>query len=334
MDSGSQNSNNVSRHFREKHTTPDDVLPSPAEIIPDDYNAVLNYVNLDGEPQKLEYRNLAKLDPMPVPMPVDREHYGTLENSAHYWATGHGDWLNVCEAIERYMNLTGKTQPLRLMDFGCATGRFLRHSYVFGKEKIDNWGCDFAPTNVAWSKQHLTPEIKIILNSSTPHLPFADGFFDVVTAFSVFTHINLLEDAWLLELRRITKPNGLLYLTIQNEAAWAKIIDSPWVKDHMFRANDVPGNLELTEELFLQPLPRQRIAFRMSKADVYSQNVWMSNDYIRQNWSRYFEILDIANNAHTCFQSPVIMRPLSDVSANRISDVPEKQTVGDSLLRR
>jgi len=218
MDSGSQNSNNVSRHFREKHTTPDDVLPSPAEIIPDDYNAVLNYVNLDGEPQKLEYRNLAKLDPMPVPMPVDREHYGTLENSAHYWATGHGDWLNVCEAIERYMDLTGKTQPLRLMDFGCATGRFLRHSYVFGKEKIDNWGCDFAPTNVAWSKQHLTPEIKIILNSSTPHLPFADGFFDVVTAFSVFTHINLLEDAWLLELRRITKPNGLLYLTIQNEA--------------------------------------------------------------------------------------------------------------------
>ena len=172
------------------------------------------------------------------------------------------------------------------------------------------------------------------MNSSTPHLPFADGFFDVVTAFSVFTHINLLEDAWLLELRRITKPNGLLYLTIQNEATWAKIVDSPWVKDHMFRANDVPGNLELTEELFLQPLPRQRIAFRMSKADVYNQNVWMSNDYIRQNWSRYFEILDIANNAHTCFQSPVIMRPLSDVSANRISDVPEKQTVGDSLLRR
>lgn len=326
----SPNSNPVSRRLREKDTTPDTVLPSPAEIIPDDHHAILNYVDLDGVPQKLEYRNLAKLDSMPVPMPIDREGYGTVEHSPNYWATGHGDWLNVCEAIERYMNPTDKSQPLRLMDFGCATGRFLRHSYVFGKEKIDSWGCDFAPANVAWSKQHLAPEIKIILNSDVPHLPFEDGYFDIVTAFSVFTHIDVLEDAWLLELRRITSPGGLLYLTIQNEATWAKIVDRPSYQKHIFRANDVPGNFELTDEHFHKPLPQQRMAFRMSQADVYNRNVWMSSDYIHQNWSRYFEILDIANNAHTCFQSPVIMRPLSGVAATKTASVPAEQVSNDS----
>ena len=44
--------------------------------------------------------------------------------------------------------------------------------------------------------------------------------------------------------------------------------------------------------------------------DIYNCNVWMSNDYIRKNWSRYFEIMDIASNAHTGFQSVVIMKPL------------------------
>ena len=323
MSSDSQNSNRLPQFLREKHTSPDNVLPPPAELIPDDHHAILNYVDLDGQPQKLEYRNLAKHDLMPIPMPVDREGYGTIEHSPNFWATGHGDWLNVCEAIERYMSPTVEKQRLRLMDFGCATGRFLRHSYVFGQDKIDSWGCDFAPANVAWAKQHLDPNIKIILNSDVPHLPFSDGYFDVVTAFSVFTHIDILEDAWLLELRRITNPNGLLYLTIQNEATWSKIVDRPSYQKHILRANDVPGNFDLTEERFLQPLPQNRLAFRMSEADVYNRNVWMSSDYIHQNWSRYFEILDIANNAHTCFQSPVILRPLDGVPAK----IAERESV-------
>ena len=41
---------------------------------------------------------------MPIPMPVDREGYCSVEHSSRYWATGYSDWLNVREAVKRYMS--------------------------------------------------------------------------------------------------------------------------------------------------------------------------------------------------------------------------------------
>ncbi len=245
----------LSGQVRAKDSALDNVLPPVGELV-SDKPTILSYVNLDGVEQKLDYRHLTAFDPMPIPMPIDREGYGSVETSAQYWATGHGDWLNVSEAIERHVQLDDQNdRRSKLLDFGCATGRFLRHAWAFGSEKIESWGCDFAPANVQWTKRYLTPEIRIFLNTDAPHLPFADEYFDVVTAFSVFTHIDLLEDAWLLELRRITHRRGILYLTIQNEAAWKKVTTRPGSLSHLMRANQVPGNIVVNEELFHSPMP-------------------------------------------------------------------------------
>src|SRR5437763_7108256 len=68
---------------------------------------------------------------------------------------------------------------------------------------------------------YMPRSIRLILNASAPSLPLPGRYFDVITAFSVFTHIDEdLESAWLLELRRILTPGGLLYVTIQDEAFW------------------------------------------------------------------------------------------------------------------
>lgn len=328
MSGESKQPQQLPRFVRAKNSAIDNVLPAVSDLIAsDDFgnsDAILNYTDLDGSAQKLDYRSLAEHDPMPIPMPVDREGYCSVEFSPQYWATGHGDWLNVCDAIERHMFLDNSDQQLRLFDFGCASGRFLRHAWAFGREKFDCWGSDFAPANVQWVKQHLAGDIKVILNTDVPHLPFSDGYFDVVTAFSVMTHIDLMEDAWLLELRRITNPNGLLYLTIQNEASWEKVISRPGSLEHILKANDVPGNISLTRESFDGPLPQDRFALKMSVEDIYNCNVWCSSDYVNQHWSRYFEILQIANNAHTGFQSPVIMRPLPVKNATPNSSVQQQ----------
>lgn len=300
----------LQRFVRAKQSTLDKTLLPVSELVVDK-PTVLRYVDLKGAEQELDYRHLTQYDPMPIPMPIDREGYGSVENSPHYWASGHGDWLNVSEAIERYVQLDDKNNArLQLLDFGCATGRFLRHAWTFGSKKIDTWGCDFAPPNVQWAKKYLSPDIKIFLNTDVPHLPFPDEYFDVVTAFSVFTHIDMLEDAWLLELRRITNHNGILYLTIHNEATWKKVTTRPGSLTRMMRANDVPGNIEVSEELFKGPMPQDRLVLRMSNDNIYNSNVMFTSDYVHKNWSRYFEIMDIADNAHACFQSPVIMRPL------------------------
>ena len=297
-----------STNVREKETDIDTVLPPAFELI-GNQPGILRYTDLDGKDVELDYRQIIKQDSMPIPLPVDREHYGTIESSPHFWATGHGDWLNVNEAIERFAGRPRQDQKLRLLDFGCATGRFLRHCYNFGAEKFDCWGCDFAPANVRWVKRHLSDQIKIVLTTNVPHLPFPDGSFDVITAFSVLTHIDDLEDAWLLELRRVTRPGGLLYLTIHNQATWDRVVGRPGSFESLLHANKVPGNLEVRKQLFAGPMPEERIVFRTSPVDIYNCDVYMTNEYVHKKWGRYFEILGIADNGHTSYQSPVIMRP-------------------------
>lgn len=236
---------------------------------------------------------------------------------------GHTDWINVKTAFDRYMpSRPNANEKMRLFDFGCASGRFLRHVHAFGGDTTDAWGCDFVPENLNWVKQYLPSDIKVLLNNANPHLPFSDGYFDVVTAFSVFTHIDMFEDAWLLELRRITKPGGLLYLTTQNDATWPLISERPTSMTHMERANLIEGNLPVSRQLFANQMPSDRIVFRMSNEENYNCNVWVTNQYIRDQWSRYFDVHHIANHAHTDFQSPVIMSPKGALMAEGFADEP------------
>ena len=266
------------------HTKPTNIkkiLPPVGELLAELKHTNSNYLDLDGQQHKIDFRELAAADPYPIPLPVDREGYGTVASSPYYWASGHCDWLNVQTAMERHLKpRTG--QPIRLLDFGCATCRFLRHPQVFGGEKYDVWGCDFAVENINWNKTHFPSSIKTFLNNANPHLPFPDDYFDVITAFSVFTHIDQFEDAWLLELRRITQPGGLLYLTTQNDAMWKHYLDNPYSLEHLSRANKIESNtIHVDEALFKSPMPESRLVFRMSNSQVYNCNVWHSDEYLR-----------------------------------------------------
>ena len=292
----------MTEDFREKPTSIDTVLPCVAELC-ENKPAIHRYVNLEGEPQVLEFRDLAQQDPYPIPLPVDREGYGTIEHSAQHWATGHGDWLNVKSACEQFLDAA----PKRLLDFGCATGRFLRHAMIF--DNLETHGCDFAPANIEWVHRHLPPEMNVVLNTASPHLSYPDNFFDIVTAFSVFTHIDDGESEWLAELSRIIHPKGIAYITVQNEESWHLVPQRPGMYEHLEKANLVEGNLQVNKELFDSSMPQDRIVFRKSEAKVYNCNVWHSNKFVNENWARRFEILKIAANSHTSFQSVVIMRP-------------------------
>lgn len=293
--------------FRFRHTPVREALPPASEFIHG--KRVIEYIDLDGNGQSIEYSDLANQDKMPLPAPNDRENYGTVESSHYYWATGYADWLNVKQAIERFEVPAQANGKIRLLDFGSATGRFLRHPFVFGSDAIECWGSDFTYENVKWVHSNLPPELKFFLHTDVPHLPFRDAYFDIVTGFSVIPHIDFLEDAWLLELRRITNPDGILYLTIQNEATWARVPQQPGCLEHMSRANRMEGNIEVNEALFNGPIPEDRIVLRMSESKFFNCNIWVKDEYIYRNWSQYFEVLKISNNAHSNFQSVVILKP-------------------------
>ncbi len=286
---------------REKPTS-DQTLPPVSQLVAEKQQSLFRYTDLDGNEQVLDFRSLVDSDPSVIPMPVDREGYSPVEHSDRYWATGHGDLLNVQSALERF----SQTGNEKVFDFGCSTGRFLRHVHYF--TKLEPHGCDFAPANVDWSAEHLPHDIKIILNSAEPNLPYPDKTFDIVTAFSVFTHIDAGELEWLNELTRITKSGGLLYLTIQNQSSWGKVVDRPGMLDHLQRANQIEGNLQVDEDLFAAEMPTDRIVFRMSNSEVYNCNVWVTNKYVQEHWTDSLELLQISENAHNSFQSVVVLR--------------------------
>jgi SAM-dependent methyltransferase len=91
--------------------------------------------------------------------------------------------------------------PIRLADFAS-------HGEV--------WGTDISAEHIVWCTQYLAPPFHFLVNTILLHLPFEDRYFDVVYAGSVFTHIDDLAQTWFLELRRVLRAGGKLYVTIHD----------------------------------------------------------------------------------------------------------------------
>jgi len=70
---------------------------------------------------------------------------------------------------------------------------------------------------VTWAHKCI-PLAKIELNALGPPLPFSSDMFDLIYAFSTFTHWTVeLQKEWISELTRILKPNGLLVFTTHGD---------------------------------------------------------------------------------------------------------------------
>src|SRR6185437_620486 len=82
-------------------------------------------------------------------------------------------------------------------------------------------GVDIWASAILWCKEWLSPPFHFATTTICPHLPFEDRYFDFIFAGSVFTHIEDLTDAWFLELRRILRPGGKLYFSVNDRHAIA-----------------------------------------------------------------------------------------------------------------
>ncbi len=105
----------------------------------------------------------------------------------------------------------------RILDLGCGAGRMIRHLRHLAAS-CEIWGADISADHILWCKRHLSPPFNFVTTTKVPHLPFEDRSFRLVYCGSLFTHIDDLADAWLLELRRILAPGGRAYLTLHDNS--------------------------------------------------------------------------------------------------------------------
>ncbi|HAO11934.1 MAG TPA: methyltransferase type 11, partial [Planktothrix sp. UBA8407] len=146
------------------------------------------------------------------------------ENEEYYLNSGKTQVQIILSVLREcgYFLKTGS----RILDFGCASGRILRELADLS-DICEIWGTDISADCIAWCQQNMSPPFHFFVGTTMPHLPFEDRYFDLIYAGSVFTHIDDLADAWLLELRRILKPGGLAFITIQERYIFDKIKDFP-----------------------------------------------------------------------------------------------------------
>src|SRR5262249_35950762 len=161
------------------------------------------------------------------------------------------------------------------LDFGCASGRILRHMF-YQAQTPEIWGCDINRRHVEWVSAHLPGEIRVFQNTSLPHLPLPDSSVDVITAFSVFTHIESFDTAWLMELRRILKPNGIAWLTVHADRTWREMTPDWPIYNALVHHKDYA---ELAKH---RDLPAERIVFRWHGDRSYSANVFYREEYLRR----------------------------------------------------
>jgi SAM-dependent methyltransferase len=103
----------------------------------------------------------------------------------------------------------------RILDFGCGPGRTL-HWWMQHQPRPILHGTDIDREAVDWARQNLP--VSLAHNEPRPPLPYADAAFDVIYSISVFTHLDeQYQDAWLAELRRVLKPDGVALLSVRSE---------------------------------------------------------------------------------------------------------------------
>jgi SAM-dependent methyltransferase len=163
----------------------------------------------------------------------------------------------------------------RVLDFGCGTGRTLRH-FLPEAETGEFWGTDIDAGYIREAQEALCPPMHAMRCEVAPPLGMEYGSFDLAWAISVFTHLTDNSIPWLLELHRLLKPGGLLIATYIGRWNSEYAAGEPW-----------------NEDLVGMNVLQHTMAW-----DRGGPTVLMSDWWVRAHWGRPFEILDVESNVH------------------------------------
>jgi SAM-dependent methyltransferase len=200
------------------------------------------------------------------------------------------------EAYELFKRLAGDYRhPLEpsdaVLDFGCGWGRIIRF-FIRDVEPENLWGIDVdeialeacRDTN-RWARfEHV---------DSMPPSHFDDGTFDLIYAFSVFSHLS--EEchlAWLKEFERILKRGGVFvsttlsrHLIEQSEDYASHDLESlpPWQR-HLAEAFSPPDE-------FLALYDRGDYCFApITGTGEHYGLACIPETYVRRHWARRFQV--------------------------------------------
>lgn len=261
------------------------------------------WIDLSTVPMERALAEYIARDPFPLPAAANREGYYGAYHYA-YWLSGLKDYLQIKQVLAKHG--VPFSQLRTMLELGCATGRVLRH-FVCQEPQLTVWGADINVNNIEWLLQHLGPAPLVFQNTLLPHLPLEDNSVDLFCAFSVFTHIDELELAWLAEVRRILRPGGIAYITLHTDHTWRILNKEHALFNALYKLRPYFTNYKISADLFAQPMPAPRIVFKADINGGRSVNLFQSKAYLQTVWSRFFKILEVIPEGSD-YQDVIVLR--------------------------
>lgn len=228
---------------------------------------------------------------------------------------GHGAdfWIAFSKAARKPLS-----EYASILDFGCGCGRLAR---MFKGHTGHIAGCDVDRRHVDWCSSAVD-FMQTKLSSVIPPIPFADNEFELVISISIFTHLTEpSQDQFLSELSRVCRPDGLLLLTVHGSRALERALLEPHIR----------SMLEVEDDLFeaaVEDFARGRHAFILQQGHlttiqkdgtlatdkVISEHfeygiTFIPESYLRDHWSKWFDVVDYRVGAVHDFQDIVVLRP-------------------------
>lgn len=222
------------------------------------------------------------------------------------------------------------TEYMHILDFGCGCGRLAR---MFKGHPHKVSGCDIDPRHVKWVKENLD-FMDVKLSHVTPPIPFENNEMDAVISISIFTHLTeKSQDDFLEELFRVTRPGGLLFLTVHGAQALKRACCEQPIRD-MLDMDEV--RFKKAQEAFAQnrhgfilqfghlTTTSEKVSYSLGAIFRQIRNWFIkkpintpfeygiafhSEPYIREHWSKWFDILDYRHGAIHQFQDIVVLSP-------------------------
>jgi SAM-dependent methyltransferase len=188
----------------------------------------------------------------------------------------------------------------RVLDFGVGWGRTIR---CFMRETKHLYGVDVEPRFLDAARETGCPAT-LSLISPRGSLPYRDETFDLVYAYSVFTHLPLpVQEHWLAEIRRVMAPTGMFVATVQpprflGQIAAVELDDPavhPWLRKlRLALADDVDAPRRLAEEGYVY-----------FGGESYGDTI-MTSAFARERWGRHFLVTRYLDDAVKFRQAVIV----------------------------
>ncbi len=197
----------------------------------------------------------------------------------------------------------GLSRNTQVMDFGCAWGRIIRY-WLRDLPAKNLHGFDIEDRFLSIAKQHVRGP-NYTLSQARPPLPAPDSSFDVIYAFSVFSHLPRdVADAWIEEFARVLKPGGIACLTTRPRAhiefAGSDVDKTAHAGNYaqvITDKNDALRRYDDGEFIFYPAHGGGGLA-----AETYGEAI-IPASYARTNWSA-LELVTFAENYSATYRQP------------------------------